>query len=119
TTITCYNGNNTSQTSCIAPQKSLAPLGDITQTDVYTSLGGSSAASPVETIFDGSSQLDNSFGVPVTIKRYDFGATYPPSGTPTSETDITYANISGVTCGSTSVHILDHPCLITTYNSAG
>jgi RHS repeat-associated protein len=115
TTVTCYNGHNTSQAACIAPQAYNNGL-PIFQTDVYTSLG-TSAPSLVETKLDYDGAL-TSYGNVIATKNYDVGATYPPSGVPVSETDATYANIAGVSCGSVSAYIFDHPCIVTTYNSS-
>lgn len=88
TTVTCYNKNYSSQSSCVSPAW-YNPT-QITQTDVYTSFG-TSAPSLVETQFD-------SYGNTTAVKKFSFGATYPPSGTPASETDTTYAGVSGITC---------------------
>jgi RHS repeat-associated protein len=108
TATTCYNGNNSSQSGCIAP--GALPTLPITQTDVYTSIG-SMSPSLVETVFD-------NYGNVTALKKWGFGATYPPSGTPLSETDSTYANVNGVTCGiSTSTYIQNHPCTVSTYSS--
>jgi RHS repeat-associated protein len=104
TVVTCYNGNFS---SCVTPSSPPGVL--ITQTDVYTSLG-SSSPSLVETLFD-------TYGNVTAIKKWGFGATYPPSGTPVSETDTKYANVNGVTCGPVSTHIFDRPCSVTTYGS--
>jgi RHS repeat-associated protein len=114
TTITCYNGNNTSQSACIAPQN---PIYNPTQTDVYTSLG-SSAPSLVETIYDYNPYNAGTDGNVLTVKRWKVG-TYPPSGSPLSTTTTTYANINGVTCGNALQYIVDHPCTSTTTNSSG
>jgi hypothetical protein len=55
----------------------------ITQTDVYTYPGTSTSPSLVETKFD-------TYGDPTEISRWDFGATYPPTGNPVSKTTYTY-----------------------------
>jgi hypothetical protein len=114
TTVTCYNGNNSSQSGCITPASYVPSR--ITQTDVYTSLG-SSPPSLVETKYDDSG-TGSSWGDVTAIKQYDIGATYPPSGTPVSETDTNYANVAGTVCGSVSPYIHDHPCVTVTYNSS-
>lgn len=114
TTIICYNGLNTSQSACIAPQTN-ANFALVTQTDVYTSLGSGTPAL-VETIYDYNSAF--TAGDVVTVKRWNAG-TYPPSGSPLSTRTTTYANINGATCGSTMQYIRDHPCTSTTTNSSG
>jgi RHS repeat-associated protein len=112
TTITCYNGfangQNSSSAACTSP--STVPTLPITQTDVYTYLGSSTSPSLVETKFD-------SYGDVTAVKRYGFGALYPPAGTPVSETDTSYANVAGVTCGTVSTYIYNRPCSVTTYSS--
>jgi RHS repeat-associated protein len=113
TTVTCYNGANSSQSACIAPQSYGFPE-PVYQTDVYTSLG-TSAPSLVETKYDYSGLF--SYGNVVAVKTYNFGATYPPTGTPIAETDVTYANLAGVSCGTASSHIYVLPCTSTTYSS--
>ena len=132
TTVTCYNGSNASQSACITPPANSLPTGTVIyQTDAYTTLGTSSSASLVETLYDHNGTVFSEGDV-LAVKRYDFGASYPPSGTPASETDSTYANVEGVTCGSVTTVIVDRPCNITqlssgakvsgtsyTYNSAG
>jgi len=120
TTVTCYNGNNSSQSACISPSNTTyLELGTVIfQTDVYTTLGTSSSPSLVETTYDDETSQYGSLGDVLSVKNYDFGATYPPSGTPLSETVTTYANVGGVTCGPLSTYIFDHPCSITTTNSA-
>ena len=106
-TITCYNGANSSQAGCISP--SSTPQLPITQTDVYTSLNGGSP-SLVETKYD-------SYGNIIDIKKYDYGATYPPSGTPLSEVQTTYN--TGSNCGTLSVYIFDLPCTVVSLDSSG
>ena len=52
----------------------------------------------------------------LSVKQWGFGATYPPSGTPVSETDTTYANVNGTACGPDSA-IVNEPCQSTTFSS--
>jgi len=115
TSITCYNGSNTSQSGCIAPTPNSIAV--VVQTDVYTSLG-SGTPSLVESIYDKFLGTGLTSGNVVTVKRWNVG-TYPPSGSPVSTTTTTYANRNGVTCGSTMQYIIDHPCTSTTTNSSG
>ena len=113
TTITCYNGSNTSQSACILPPglpESLLPYG-VRQTDVYTYAGNSAQPSLVETTY-------NNYLDVTSVKRYGVGATFPPSGTPVSETDTTYANINA-SCGPVLAYMFDRPCSVTTKNSSG
>ncbi len=120
TTVTCYNKNYSSQANCIAPAS--VPVLPITQTDVYTYVG-SSAAALTETTFDSNGNVTE-------IKKYGFGATYPPSGTPVSDTTISYGSWNGSSCSTFSNYIYDRPCVVGTsgspasqtrytYNSAG
>jgi YD repeat-containing protein len=104
-TVTCYNQTYTSKSSCLSFPGALS----ITQTDVYTSLGTSSP-SLVETVFDTAGNV-------TAVKKWDVGATYPPSGTPVSETDSTYSNVNSVSCGSMPSYMTDRPCTVTTYSS--
>ena len=114
TAVTCYNGKNSSAAGCItltqypSQGSGLTPI-PITQTDVYTSLNGGSY-SLVETVLD-------TYGNVTTVRNYGFGASFPPSGTPVSETDTTYANVGGVTCGTASAYIYNRPCKVTTYSA--
>jgi len=107
TTVTCYNQNYSSQANCISP--ATVPVLPITQTDVYTYVG-SSAAALTETTFD-------SYGNVTEIKKYGFGATYPPSGTPVSDTTISYGSWNGGPCSTFSNYIYDRPCRIATSGS--
>jgi RHS repeat-associated protein len=99
TVVTCYSGNNSSQSACISPPNG---VGNLNQTDVYTYMG-SSAPSLVETKYDTHQNVTE-------VNNYDFGATYPPSGSPISSTDITYDGV--VNCGKLSVPIFNLPCSI-------
>ena len=123
TTVTCYNGYSagTSPLACVAPQQSYAFGIGIYQTDAYTSLGTSVAASLVETQYDGDVMPRGyTYGDVAVIKQWAAGtATYPPTGTPATTKTTTYANIAGVSCGSIFVYIADHPCSITTTSSVG
>ncbi len=81
TTITCYNKNFSSCPTTVFPLPSGWP---VTQTDVYTYPGDTTTnPSLVETLFD-------SYGNTTQVSRYDFGAAYPPSGSPISKTTILY-----------------------------
>lgn len=73
---------------------------------------GSSQPSLTET------QLDN-YGSITAVKKWNTGATYPPSGAPLYSNTVSYANIGGVSCGSVSTYIVDSPCSITTTDSSG
>jgi RHS repeat-associated protein len=119
TVVTCYGGHNTSRSSCVSPTTTIILSGQsANQTDVYTYLGSSSSPSLVET------QRDSLFDV-TAIKNYDFGATFPPSGTPISTTTITYdypsASGGAYPCGTLSNPYIraGHPCSVTTTNSSG
>ena len=116
TTITCYNGSNSSQSNCLNMTNQTYSSGYVFQTDVYTTLGSSTTASLAETFFDNTQGMFG-HGDQLYVKNYAVG-TYPASGTPDSETDTTYANINGVTCGAfMSAYIFDHPCSVTTYEN--
>jgi RHS repeat-associated protein len=108
TVVTCYNANFT---NCAASGPGALP---ITQTDVYTSLNGSSS-NLVETKFDG-------LGNTTEVKRYDFGAAMPPTGNPLSDT-LTYYGQSwnGTSCTAypSGTYIQNTPCYSYTKNSAG
>jgi len=114
TTVTCYNGTFTNCTTSNAGPRAA----QVTQTDVFTYLNGSSTASLVETKYD-------TYGNVAEVKKYDFGAatTYPPSaapsGSPLSDTTISYGSWSGTSCGSFSNYIRNRPCVATTINSSG
>jgi RHS repeat-associated protein len=117
TVVTCYDGNYTSKSACVSPSPSQFPFGilqtGVEQTDVYTYSGSSTAPSMVETKYD-------SYGNVASVSKYDFGATYPPSGTPTFNTTTTYDNQSGGSypCGNLATpYINNRPCSVTTSNS--
>jgi RHS repeat-associated protein len=103
TVVTCYNGNFTNCALLSAPPVKL--YGAITQTDVYTSYNGG-PSSLTETI-------NSNYGLPATVKEYDYGAATPPSGSPLTETDTTYGTWNGTGCVSISAYINDRPCDIT------
>lgn len=105
TVTTCYNQNYVTQSACVTP--SSAPILPVTQTDVYTSLN-SGGYSLTETVYD-------TYGNVTHVKNYDYGATFPPSGTPLSEVQTVYN--MGNTCGTLSSYIYDLPCTITTFRS--
>jgi hypothetical protein len=111
TVTTCYNANFS---SCAAPAYVTLP---IYQTDVYTSLNGSSS-NLVET------RIDLTYGNVLEVKQYDFGAAMPPtSQTPLSDTLTYYGqswNSSAGACNAyTSGYIFNTPCYSYTKNSAG
>lgn len=88
--VTCYNNNFVSCATAIPPTG--VP---ITQTDVYTYLTGSSSPSLIETKTD-------SYGNPIEVKTYPFGASVPPAGNPLSDRAIVYGTWNGSTCASMS-----------------
>lgn len=103
TIFTCYQNHNTSQTDCLNSQGSFP-------TDVYTYFGSSTSPSLVHTVYDLSGRITE-------VDNYDFGATFPPSGSPVSKTTTTYDSAGA--CGTlTNAYITDRPCSVTTVNSA-
>jgi RHS repeat-associated protein len=118
TTITCYNGYNSTQSGCITPAAS-NQMAYIFQTDVYTTLGTSTSPSLVETQYDHNDGCRGygTCGDILAVRNWGVGATYPPSGTPVSETDTSYANVNGATCGPVLSYIVDHPCTVTNFSS--
>jgi len=118
TVITCYDGSNSSKTGCINAVG--FPYPNVTQTDVYTSLNGSSSQSLVETVYDCKSTT-TCYGNITSVSAYTFGATFPPSGSPVSQTTTTYDIASGGTypCGALATLIFDRPCSVTTVDSSG
>jgi len=110
TTITCYNGHNSTQGGCTAP--TTVPTLPVTQTDVYKFVytsSGSSTAALTETKFD-------TYGNVTEVKNYDYGQAFPPSGTPLTDTTISYD--SGGACGTLNSYIYDRPCSVTTVDSS-
>jgi RHS repeat-associated protein len=111
TTVTCYNGVNSSKSACAS--RSSVPTLPITEQDVYTYLGASTAPSLVTTTFD-------SYGNVTKISRYtsnNSGAAYPPSSnTPFSITSISYG--TGGNCTAIGNYIYDKPCVVQTANSS-
>ena len=107
TVITCYNMNYSSQANCVTPTAAIGPA--ITQVDVYKSFSGS-AFTLTETVRD-------TYGNTTSASSYDFGATFPPSGTPLSTIATTYN--SGTTCGSLNQYIYDKPCSVTVNGPSG
>jgi hypothetical protein len=106
---TCYNVNvNSGLGGCQTP--SAAPTLPITQTDVYTWVGMSSQ-SLTETIYD-CKTVTPCYGLATEVKKYDYGAPIPPSGTPLSDTTIAYN--SGSSCGTLDSYIYDRACSVTT-----
>jgi RHS repeat-associated protein len=117
TTTTCYNGNFT---NCL-PSRSPSILLPISQTDVYTSINGSST-NLVETTFD------TIYGNTLEVKKYDFGVAMPPTSpsgsTPVSDTVISYGqswNSTSKTCSAypAGTYINNTPCYSHTKNSSG
>jgi len=110
TVVTCYNGNFSNCATWIPPTTLLR----VTQTDVYTSLNGSSS-NLVETKYD-------SYGNTIEVKQYDFGAAMPPSGNPVSDTVISYGQSWNSTSGSCNLYsgtyISNTPCYSHTMNSS-
>jgi RHS repeat-associated protein len=103
TVFTCYGNHNTSQTDC------LNSIGGF-PTDVYTYRGSSLTPSLVHTVYDIPGKITE-------VDNYDFGATFPPSGSPVSKTTTSYD--SGGACGTlASAYITDRPCSVTTVNSS-
>jgi RHS repeat-associated protein len=113
TVVTCYNGSNSSQGACITP--SSVPSFPFSQTDVYAYLGSSSRPSLSETKYDAHLNV-------TSVSNYDFGATFPPSGSPLYSTSIAfdYPAVTGGSypCGTLSVPMFNRPCTVTTSNSS-
>lgn len=112
TTTTCYNAKFSNCT----PGNNFPTL-PITQTDVYTSYGTGSS-NLVET------KLDPNYGNVLEVKRYDFGATTPPTGSPISDTLLGYGQTlspNGTSCTTypSGIYIYNTPCFIYTENSSG
>jgi RHS repeat-associated protein len=108
TVFTCYNQNYGSQSACTS-LGGANPFA-ITQMDVYTYLGSSTSPSLAETQYD-------AYGDVTAVSNYDFGATYPPSGSPTTKTTISYD--SGGSCGTLAIpYMYAFPCSITMVNSS-
>ncbi|HXJ87443.1 MAG TPA: RHS repeat-associated core domain-containing protein [Candidatus Binatia bacterium] len=121
TVITCYNGTNTSQSGCSGVGRSATSQPPVTQIDEYTYLGSSTSPSLVETIYDCKTQTP-CYGNVVSVARYNFGATFPASGSPVTTTTTTYNIPSGgvYPCGTLSnPYIFDRPCSVTTTGSNG
>ena len=108
TVLTCYNGNFS---NCAAPTNLAPPVFKITQTDVYTSYNSGPYAL-VETLY-------NVAGMPTDVKRYDFGAGMPASGTILSETITSYGTWNGASCVALSGYIYDHPCEVKVQGPSG
>jgi RHS repeat-associated protein len=110
TVTTCFNGNFS---NCSAPTTLIAM--PFSQTDVYTSTNGSSS-NLVET------KYDTVHGNIIEIKQYDFGASMPPTGSPISDTVVSYGQSwNGTSCSAyaTGTYIFDTPCYSHTMNSSG
>jgi RHS repeat-associated protein len=101
-TTTCYNGNFT---NC---QYSAVPSLPIKQTDVYTWLGAVPQAL-TETIYD-CATISPCYGNVGEIKRYDWGAGSPPSGSPLSDEIIRYGSYNGGPCNALPNNIQNGVC---------
>lgn len=103
TIFTCYQNHNTSQTDCLNSEGSFP-------TDVYTYFGSSTSPSLEHIVRDLSGKITE-------VDDYDFGATFPPSGSPVSRTTTTYDSAGA--CGTlANAYITDRPCSVTTVNSS-
>jgi len=114
TTTTCYNG---SLSNCSSP--SPAPKLPITETDVYTSLNGSSSSNRVQIIYDCQATPTACYGNVVQVSQYDFGATAP-----TSQTFLLYGqswNSTTLACNAyaAGTYINSTPCYAHTANASG
>ena len=112
--VTCYNLHNSSESACITPTVPITF--PIQYTDVYTHPIGSNGAigSPndVETGFD-------PYGNTAFTSYYDFGVTFPPSGSPASVTSILYDG-QNASCGTLAVAAMhDRPCSVIVSGSSG
>jgi RHS repeat-associated protein len=98
----CYNGYNTSPSGCANATVVAAP---IVQRDSYTYVAGGAAPSLSETTYD-------TYERELEDKEYDFGATWPPSGTPLSDTLYQYGTYNSHTgqCSPISTTINDRVC---------
>jgi RHS repeat-associated protein len=108
TVTTCFDG---SFSNCPAQ----APIPPISQTDVYTSYDGG-PSKLVET------KYDTTFGDVQEVKQYDYGAAMPPTGSPISDTVISYGQSwNGSSCSSypSGNYIHSTPCYIHIMNSSG
>jgi RHS repeat-associated protein len=103
--ITCYNG---ATTNCVS--LSGTPGLPITETDVYTSLNGSSS-NRVKTTYD-------SYGNVTAALGYDFGGTTPLSSTYTSYGQ-SWSSSSGPCTPYSSGYVSNTPCYSHIENSAG
>jgi RHS repeat-associated protein len=110
--VMCYNQHYSSQSSCITPSSPNLPTLPFLQIDIYSYINGSSSPSLVETKFD-------TYGNTTEVKQYDFGATFPPSGTPLSDTTSSYGSWNGSTCTAFTNFIRDRLCVQTTTDSTG
>lgn len=124
--VTCYDGKNSSESGCVTPT---VPIDfPISQTDVYAHQVGTNGA--IGSANDTQTVLDT-YGNVTSLKKYGFGASFPPSGTPLATTTTLYN--TGSTCGTLAIAAMqDKPCSVTvtdasgtlsqvkyTYNSAG
>ena len=110
TVATCYGSNGSAPPvppNCTVP--SPGPVLPITETDVYTSLNGSSS-NIVKTTFD-------TYGNTTSVLAYDFGAT-----TPTLQTFTSYGQSwNGTACSAypSGTFIYNTPCYSHTQDSSG
>jgi RHS repeat-associated protein len=110
---TCYNGNLTTLGACQA--LTTPPTLPIKRTDVYTWVGMTPQAL-IETFYD-CNTVSPCYGLVTEVKKYDYGAAIPPTGTPLSDTVIVYN--SGSTCGTLDQYISTRPCSITVTGPSG
>jgi hypothetical protein len=110
---TCYNGYLTSLSAC--QTLTTPPTLPIKRTDVYTWVGVAPQAL-TETIYD-CNTVSPCYGLVTEVKKYDYGAAIPPTGTPLSDTVIVYN--SGSTCGTLDQYISTRPCSITVNGPSG
>jgi RHS repeat-associated protein len=111
---TCYNGHLSGGLSG-CQTLSTVPIPAFTQTDVYTWVGMTRQAL-TETIYD-CKTVNPCFGTVTEVKKYDYGASIPPTQTPLSDTVTVYN--TGNTCGTINQFIRNRPCSITVSGSSG
>jgi len=85
----------------------------VTETDVYSSFNNSTS-NLVQTMFD-------SYSNPIEVRKYDFGAAIPPTGSPISDTVTSYGQSwNGKSCAPYSAgYIVNTACYQHTMNSSG
>jgi RHS repeat-associated protein len=117
--LVCYNNNFT---NCQAPTTPVAY--PIFQNDLYTFpvINGTIQTqnpSLVETKFDYTSSTGVTFGNVISVSKWDFGATLPPSNNTVSTTTIAYGTWDGSACVPTATNIVNTPCEIQVGNLVG